>query len=233
MTAQQQFASIRKRLLDFHPSAFLLAAQLLQLILYAAFEGMISQRSLINAAGLVVLLMVLWVVTSSARVQWVAWLIAAPALGLSLLSAIFATPALQAWSSLLEAILYFFTAGSLIVYMMGDNYVTTDELFAVGATFTLLAWGFAHAYLVCQIWAPGSILISTAPGREATFLELLFLSFTNLSATGLGDIITVSAHTRVLAMLEQFLWVGYVAMVVSRLIGLVNNTRKRHKSEER
>jgi len=114
---------------------------------------------------------------------------------------------------------------------MGDKYVTTDELFAVGATFTLLAWGFAHAYLVVQTWDPGSILNATAPGREPTFLELLFLSFTNLSATGLGDILPISAPARVLAMLEQFFGVGYVAMVVSRLIGLANNMRSRRKSE--
>ena len=223
--------TIRERLLNYHPSAFLLGAQLLLLVLYAVFDGMQGQRALISAFGLLVLLMVLWVVTSSTRVQWVAWLIAVPAIVLSLLSAIFGTAALQAWSSLLESILYFYTAGSLIVYMMADKYVTTDELFAVGATFTLLAWGFAHAYLVSQIWDPGSILNFMTPTREPTFLELLFLSFTNLSATGLGDILPVSAPSRVLAMLEQFLGVGYIAMVVSRLIGLANNMRNRRKSD--
>lgn len=231
MADPERFIAIRKRLLNYHPSAFLLAAQFALLILYAVFEGTHGQRALISAFGLVVLLMVLWVVTSSSRVQWVAWLIAVPAFVLSLLSAIFITPVLQAWSSLLESILYFYTAGSLIIYMMGDKYVTTDELFAVGATFTLLAWGFAHAYLVVQTWDPGSILNATAPGREPTFLELLFLSFTNLSATGLGDILPISAPARVLAMLEQFFGVGYVAMVVSRLIGLANNMRSRRKSE--
>lgn len=229
MDKNGKFAEIRERLLNYHPSAFLLAAQLLLLILYALFDGLQGQRALISAFGLLVLLMVLWVVTSSTRVQWVAWLIAVPAIILSLLSAIFGTSALLAWSSLLESILYFYTAGSLIVYMMADKYVTTDELFAVGATFTLLAWAFAHAYLVSQTWDPGSILNTTAPNREPTFLELLFLSFTNLSATGLGDIMPVSAPSRVLAMLEQFFGVGYVAMVVSRLIGLANNMRSRRK----
>jgi hypothetical protein len=51
-------------------------------------------------------------------------------------------------------------------------------------------------------------------------MELLFLSFTNLSATGIGDVLPVSSPARALVMLEQFAGVGYIAAVVSRLIGL-------------
>lgn len=42
------------------------------------------------------------------------------------------------------------------VGMLRDHHVTRDELFAVGATLTLLAWGFAYAFFVCQTWFPGS-----------------------------------------------------------------------------
>ena len=94
-----------------------------------------------------------------------------------------------------------------------------DELFAAGATFTLLAWGFAYAYFVCQAWYPGSFT-GFEPERPRTWMELLFFSFTNLSATGLGDVLPVSAPARVLTMLEQLAGVGYIATVVSRLIGL-------------
>lgn len=225
-----KFTAMRKRLLKFHPSAFLLAAQLLLLVLYAMFDGKQGQRALLSVFGLVALLMALWVVTSSARVQWVAWLFTTPAIIISLLSAFIDDPGLVAWSSLLEAILYFYTTGTLIVYMMADKYVTTDELFAVGATFTLLAWGFAHSYQVIHAWAPGSFLITTEPLREPSFIDFLALSFTNLSATGLGDMVPVKAGSRVLVMLEQFSGVGYIAMVVSRLIGLANNMRDRRKS---
>ena len=184
-------------------------------------DGREGHRLVISVFGLVVLLMVLWVVTSSARVQWMAWIIAAPAILLSLLAAIIDHPTLIALSSLLEAVLYFYPAGTLIAYMLEDTRVTTDELFAVGATFTLLAWGFAHTYYVLLMWDPDSIFNATT-GSAPTFLELLFLSFTNLSATGLGDILPISAPARVTAMLEQFCGVGYVAMVVSQLIGLMS-----------
>ena len=225
-----KFAGLKEWLFSHHPSAFLLAAQLVLLILYAVFDDSESHRLVISIFGLVVLLMVLWVVTSSARVQWMAWGIAVPAILLSVLAGIIDHPTLIALASLLEAFLYFYTAGTLITYMLQDTRVTTDELFAAGATFTLLAWGFAHAYYVSLLWNPNSV-INTTTGNAPSFLELLFLSFTNLSATGLGDIMPVSSPARVLAMLEQFSGVGYVAMVVSRLIGLIAGKRI-HKEED-
>ncbi|HOW90999.1 MAG TPA: ion channel, partial [Anaerolineaceae bacterium] len=224
MSIQSKYANLRQLLFSHHPSAILLAAQFVLLLLYAIFDGKDGHRLLISAFGLVVLLLVLWVVTSSSRVRWMAWIIAIPAILLSLLAALTNNPVLIILASLLEAILYFYTAGTLIGYMLEDTRVTTDELFAVGATFTLLAWGFAHAYYVCLLFDPGSIL-NTSTGEIPSFLELLFLSFTNLSATGLGDIMPLTAPPRVLAMLEQFCGVGYVAMVVSRLIGLMSTMR--------
>ncbi|MEQ8253976.1 MAG: ion channel, partial [Smithellaceae bacterium] len=61
---------------------------------------------------------------------------------------------------------------------------------------------------------------ATHPQEPLSFLELLSLSFTNLSATGLSDIVPVKSSARVLVMLEQFAGVAYIAVVVSRLIGL-------------
>lgn len=209
-----------------HPSAFLFAAQLLSLVLYAAFDRNPNGRALLGAFGILVLLLVFWVINRSPTIRWIAWVLVTPAFVLSLLTILFFSPTLQAWSALLEAGLYFYAAGSLIVYMMGDRRVTADELFAAGATFTLLAWGFAYAYLACQTWLPGSFSGGHAPGQPWTFLEFLGLSFTNLSATGLGEVLPVSSPARVLVMLEQFAGVGYIAVVVSRLIGMTIGQQK-------
>jgi hypothetical protein len=225
----QHISFVRRRLLvRHHPSAFLLAAQLLSLMLYAAFDGIHSGRALLGAFSVLVLVLAVWVVSRSPAINWIAWVLAIPAFMLSLLSALFVDPLLLVWSSLLEAALYFYAAGSLIAYMMEDRRVTTDELFAAGATFTLIAWGFAYVYLVCQTWYPASFVGTTRSGEPRTLIELLFLSFTNLSAAGLGDILPITSLARVLVMLEQFAGVAYIAVVVSRLIGLtiVHRDRK-------
>lgn len=204
----------------FPPSAVLLAAQLIFMALYAIFSGHSSQRALISATNLVVVMLAVWIVNRSPAWNWIAWTLAVPAFILTILSAALADSVLLAWSALLETGLHFYAAGSLIAYMMKDYEVTTDELYAAGATFTLIAWGFAYAYLVCQAWVPESFVSPIVSGRSLTFVEMLFLSFTNLSTSGLSDIVPASAWARVLIMLEQFVGVGYVAMVVSRLVGL-------------
>ena len=214
-----------------HPSAFLLVAQLLSLILYAVLGENSSGRVLLGVVGLLILALVVWVIDRSPALNWIGWVLVAPAIVLSLLYIFLDNPILLIWSSLLEAVLYFYAAGSLVAYMMKDYRVTTDELFAAGATYTLLAWGFAYLYLICQTLFPDSFVGLNNPDQPRTFLELLFLSFTNLTATGLGDVLPIRPPARVLVMLEQFAGIGYVAVVVSRLIGMTLMQQKdREKS---
>jgi hypothetical protein len=110
--------------------------------------------------------------------------------------------------------------------MLADHEITRDELFAVGATFTLVAWAFAYTYTVCQAIEPGSFTAAVDPTGERSWMELLFLSFTTLSSTGLSDIVPVKNVARSLVMLEQLAGLAYVAMVVSRLVGLLVMSRR-------
>jgi Ion channel len=165
----------------------------------------------------------------SAGMTWVAVVLGVPATVLLLIQAVTGEDTLLPYSSALEAVLYFYAAGVLIVYMLADHVITRDELFAVGATFTLVAWGFAYVYTVCQAIEPGSFTAAVAPGEDRTWMELLFLSFTNLSSTGLSDVVPVKPFARGLVMLEQLAGVGYIAMVVSRLVGL---TVLRHRQAD-
>ena len=73
---------------------------------------------------------------------------------------------------------------------------------------------------MCQAAAPGSFTAAVDPTADRTWIQLLFLSFTNLSSTGLSDVAPVRAFARSLVMLEQISGLAYVAMLVSRLVGL-------------
>ncbi|WP_305804174.1 ion channel [Stenotrophomonas sp. YIM B06876] len=202
-----------------HPSAWLLAVQLLGVLLYPAMEEAAAGRALFGAFGIVVLALAVWVVRRSPSVMWLALLLAVPAVALSVAGAVWTLPAVTTTGQLLESLLYFYTAGSLIAYMLQDHTVTRDELFAAGATFTLLAWAFAFAYSVCQQWFPGSFL-AASEGDFRSWVELLYLSFSLLSGVGLSDVLPVHPQARGLVMIEQFSGVMYVALVVSRLVGM-------------
>jgi hypothetical protein len=208
------------RVVKREPSALLLAAQLAGLLLYPFMEGS-AGRALFSALGIALLGLVLLAVRSSPALTWIGVALAAPATLLLLIQAITNSDDLLPYSSAVEAVLYFYAAGALIAYMLADHEITRDELFAVGATFTLVAWGFAYAYTVNQAIEPGSFTAALDPDAERTWMELLFLSFTTLSSTGIGDVVPVKSFARSLVMIEQSAGVAYIAMVVSRLVGLL------------
>jgi hypothetical protein len=203
------------------PSAILFAVQLGGLLLYPFMEGNDVRRSLFAAFGIAVLGLVLLAVRSSPALTSIALVLGVPATVLLLIQAVTTSDTLLPWSSALEAPLYFYCAYALIRYMFADHEITRDELWAVGATFTLVAWGFAYTFLVCQAIEPHSFTAAVNPQQDRSWMEVLFLSFTTLTSTGLSDVVPVKAFARSLVMIEQLAGVGYVAMVVSRLVGLM------------
>jgi hypothetical protein len=209
------------RALRREPSAVLLAAQLGGVLLYPFMESSDAGRALFSVFGIAILALVVLAVKSSPAWTWFVLVLGAPASVLLLIQAVTGDDALLPYSSALEAILYFYAAGALMAYMLADHEITRDELFAVGATFTLVAWAFAYSYTVCQAIEPESFTAAIDPQGERTWMELLFLSFTTLSSTGLSDVVPVKAFARSLVMIEQVAGVAYVAMVVSRLVGLM------------
>lgn len=208
-----------------YPSASLLFVQLLGIVLYP-FMGQLSQgRAIVGAFGIVVLAMSLRMVRSSPTIQWIAFTQAACILALTVAVEYQYTTLLAVLLAGLESSFYFYAAGGLIAYMMEDLRASTDELFAVGATFTLLAWAFAHAFSVCQLLLPGSFTAAVNPDAARTWVELLYLSFTVLSGVGLSDILPLKPFARALVMLEQFAGVMYIGLVVTRLVTLTVRQR--------
>ena len=202
------------------PSAVLLAGQLLGVLLYPFMTGQVG-RSLFSVFGIAILGLVVLAVRSTPGITWIGALLGLPATVLLVIQAVTGEDTLLPYSSAIEAVLYFYAGGALIAYMLADHEVTRDELFAVGATFTLVAWAFAYVYTVCQAIEPGSFTAAVDPSADRTWIELLFLSFTTLSSTGLSDVIPIKSFARSLVMFEQLAGVAYIAMVVSRLVGLL------------
>lgn len=209
-----------------NPSAVLLAVQLLGLLLYPWMETSTSGRALFGAFGLLVLGAALYVVRRSPWLTWLGLLLALPVVVLSILTAVAPGSGLDVWAAALEAVFYFYATGSLIAYMLQDWVATTDELFAAGATFTLLAWAFAYVYVVCQALIPGSFAAGGDAGGVRTWMELLYLSVAVLSSVGLSDIVPVTPMGRAIVMIESFVGIMYIALVVSRLISLSVAERK-------
>ena len=184
-------------------------------------------RAVFAAFGLLILGVALRVVRRSPWLTWLGLTLAAAVVALSAIDAIAPHPGLPVAIAVVESVFYFYATGSLIAYMLQDWDATTDELFAAGATFTLLAWAFAYAFVACDAIVPGSFSAPINPTGPRTWTELLFLSVALLSSVGLSDILPVTGMARALVMLESVAGVMYLTLVVSRLIGLTMLRRDR------
>jgi hypothetical protein len=210
-----------------HPCAILLFAQLAGLLLYPFLENRAGGNTLVGAFGVLVLVLAVRMVRRASGRWWFASAIALLALVLGALADFAHLSFLLPWSAACEGFFYFYAAYKLVGYMLADRRATTDELYAAGATFTLLAWAFAYVFVVCQYALPHSFGAAANADAPRTWTELLFLSFVLLSSTGIGDVTPLVPFARALACLEIFVGVMYLALIVSRLIGLTLIERDR------
>lgn len=205
-----------------HPSAVLLFGQLLAILAYPFFDKSAPGRALLGLVGTGLVLVALWAVRRTPALTRMAVILGGPAMVFNVLEAVFPG---EGWvvlvSALLHAPFYFYISYGMIRYLFHDEKVTRDELFATGAAFTVVAWGFAYVYAGAQVVWPGSFVAYDGAG-DRTWFELLFLSFTTLTSVGLSDVIPVLPHARSLVIVEQVAGVLYIALVVARLIGLTN-----------
>ncbi len=203
-----------------NPSALLLIVQLIGLLLYPAMQGRIWGQLFLEVFSIIVLALAVFLVRATPGLTWVSVTLGLPAVLLSFVATVTGTTALDVYSAPLHAMFYFYAAYSLLMYTLADTKVTSDELFATGATFTLVAWGFAYTYQFVQAASTGAFVAAQNPEDPRTWMELLYLSFTTLTSTGLSDVMPITAWARSAVMFEQLAGVAYLAMVVSRLVAL-------------
>jgi hypothetical protein len=203
------------------PSAVLLGVQLIGVLLYPFMDESPIGRAALSSFALVVLFLAVRAVRATPAFLWVAIVLGVPIVVLTILEVVDPFNAtVILWSAVLHAAFYFYTSFALLRYMFLDRFVTRDELWATGATFTVVAWAFAYTFMAVQVVWPGSFTAGIDPYAPRTWFQMLFLSFTNLTSVGLSDITPVLPHARSWVMIEQVAGLMYVALVISRIVGL-------------
>ena len=150
------------------PSAVLLAVQLIGVLLYPFMDESPIGRAALSTFGLVVLFLAVRAVRATPALLWVAVLLGVPIVVLTILEVVDPlNTQVILWSSVLHAVFYFYTSVALLRYMFLDRFVTTDELWATGATFTVVAWAFAYTFMAVQVIWPGSFTAAIDPGGSA------------------------------------------------------------------
>ncbi len=141
-----------------HPSALLLLAQLLAVIAWPFLATSRPGSAVLGVISMVAVGLALGVVRNTPALTLIAVVLGGPAVLMTILEA--AMPG-EEWvvltSALLHAPFYLYVFFGTIRYLFHDDRVSTDELYAIGAAFTVLAWAYAFIYVAVEIIWPGSI----------------------------------------------------------------------------
>jgi hypothetical protein len=198
-----------------HPSGVLLVGQLLAILAYPFLDTSTAGRAILGVLQMVLVLVATAAVRLTPALSWFALVFAAPATVFAVLEAVQPnTGWIVLTSALVHAPFYFYVSYAMIRYLFHDDRVSRDEIYATAAAFTVVAWAFAYCFAAIQVVWPGSF------GPHQPWFNLLFMSFTNLTAVGLSDVVPVDEHARSFVMVEQVAGVLYVALVIARLVAL-------------
>jgi hypothetical protein len=204
------------------PNAGLLLSLLALVVIYPFLEPYRGGRAAIAVFDLLILVLALRAARATGPEARIGYLLAWPAMLLHVTAAFFPGPAWMLLNFATQAMFHAFVVVCLMRYILRDEVMTLDELFAAAALYVLMAFVFAYLYALLEGYAPGSFIINPIndPDSRTSWWELLYFSFTCLSSVGFGEITPVSDHARSFVMIEQMLGVLYLALIISRLVAL-------------
>ncbi len=212
------------------PSLTLLAVLALTLVLYTFADSSRSVRALGQILDIAIVLSVMRTLRVHSLWYRSGWWIFLPLIALQLAHILW-----PQWTWVLGAMLsaqvlfHGFAALLLLRYVLRDEIVTTDELYALACIYIFLALLWASAYSLVVLLDPQAIFINPTndPDGVVGWSDLVYYSMTTLTSTGYGEITPVSPAARSLAMLQQVVGVLFVAILIARLTGLNRASKDR------
>ena len=203
------------------PNAWLLLALVLQVVAYPFLAPHTGGRAGIAAFDLVILALALRASRAGGHETRLGYVLVVPAMVLHAADALGGDAwGLYAASLTAQALFHAFVVVCLLRYMLRDETMTRDELFAAAGLYVLMAFVFAYLYALVEHWQPGAFVINAAnnPRGATRWWDLLYFSFTCLTSVGFGEITPANDHARSLVMIQQMTGVLYFALVISRLV---------------
>ena len=209
------------------PNALLLLALFTQVLAWPWLDDVAGGRLVLVAFDWLILALALKAARASGAEARLGWVLLVPAVLLHAAEVFGGGDALYVASQLAQAAFHGFVATCLLRYVLRDEIMTLDELWALASLYVLLAFVFAYVYAAIERLAPGAFFINPTNDADGVtgWWELLYFSFTCLTSVGFGEITPVHDVARSVVMVQQVTGVLYLAIVISRLMGM--NARRK------
>jgi hypothetical protein len=206
---------------------YLLIAILVQLLVYSFFEGTEYKGVILNILSTFVLVAAVFAI-GFGRKQ----LMTAIALGGFAFAGIWYVVIIEpryylAILSVLCRISFnVYVISLILISLFRAKKVTSNTIYGAVSVYLLIGTMFSIIYKFMETLRPGSFFIG-----ETGSLDFVFFSYTTLTTLGYGDITPVSSYARTATSLEAIIGVLYIAILISRFVGiyiaqhLAKNTR--------
>jgi hypothetical protein len=121
------------------------------------------------------------------------------------------------------AVLISFFVVNILGYVLRDDRITADKIYAAICVYLLAGYGWAFAYALLEESDPGAFsgpVAVEAGDHTGRIMGLRYFSFVTLTTVGYGDIVPRSPAARTMATLEAVMGQLYLVALVGRLVGL-------------
>ncbi len=135
---------------------------------------------------------------------------------------------------ILHSILYIYAIIMVLRSLTKVQKADTETVYGTISLYILLGLFWTNIYQIIALTIPGAFTF-TDPSLEKTlnWSDYLYYSFITLTTVGYGDIVPLAPQARSTAILEATTGVLFIAVMVSKTIGLyVVELRNRSKEEE-
>lgn len=141
---------------------------------------------------------------------WVGLFLPQPSLILTFVNAVFSVG------------FFVFTASILFSFVFTSARVNGNVLYATVTIYMLIGGIFSSVYFLIESIFPGSFVLNSAVSSKTAvgIVDLIYFSFVTLTTLGYGDITPVGAQVKIFAVVEAIIGVMYLAIIISRLVGL-------------
>lgn len=122
------------------------------------------------------------------------------------------------WQQALSGIFLLQMLVMIIIHIQKENEVTLDLIMASACAYILIGLVWAYFYHFVEVLHPKSFTLPWTPGDD--LWDFYYYSFVTLTTVGYGDIVALTKPARALSILEALTGQLYLAIMISRLVGL-------------
>jgi hypothetical protein len=222
MPASRQIESFLGRPWWQQPSFALVLILGISLSVYPFIDVYRPLRTVVQLLDVAVVLIVVRVIRCTAGMFSGNWMLAVPLVGLQITHLFVSSRAVDLALLIAQIVFFLYAILTLLMYVLDDDVVTLDELFALAGMYVLIAMVWASSYAIVVHFVPDAIFINETNNAKkfVGYSDLIYYSMTTLTSTGYGEITPVHPAARALAMLQQWVGVMYVGILIARLAGM-------------